>query len=259
MANIHETAIVHPGAKLGSTVSVGAYSIIEERVEIGDGTVIEPHVIIRDYTRIGKDNHFYQFGSIGEAPQSLDYNGEPTTLVIGDRNRIRENVTLNRGTAADRGETRIGDDNLIMAYVHIAHDCVIHNHTIFANGTSLAGHVVVNDYAILGGFTLIHQFCKIGAHCITGIGTVGFQDIPPYLIVSGNPAKPHGINTKGLSRRGFEHALMSQLKKAYRLYYMKNLDQKSALQAIRALDTDSDDLARFADFIAASERGIIRR
>ncbi len=256
---IDDKAIIHPNAKLGKNVSVGAFSIIEDHVEIGDNTIIEPHVVVRNYTQIGRDNHIFQFSSIGEAPQYKGFKGEPTKLIIGDRNIIREYVTLNRGTPHFTGLTQIGDDNFIMAYVHIAHDCVVGNSTTFANGSSLAGHVEVDDFAILGGFSLIHQFCKMGANCITGIGAVCFQDVPPFIVAAGNSAEPYGINTKGLSRRGFDEETVSLLKQAYKLLYRNNLDLKTAKTEIAQLSSDCAELAYFLDFLDRSERGIIRR
>lgn len=256
---IDERAIVHPGARIGKNVSIGPFSIIEDQVTIGDGSVIGPHVVIRNHTHIGAENHFFQFSSIGEAPQHRDYNQEPTTLKIGDRNTFREYVTLNRGTPDYSGETRIGNDNFIMAYVHIAHDCVIGNATTFANGASLAGHVNVGDYAILGGFSLVHQFCNVGAHCITGIGAVCFQDVPPFIIAAGNSAEPYGINTKGLQRRGFNENTIALLKAAYKLLYRSNLDLKSAMLQIADLGAEQAELQCLLDFLKQSERGIIRR
>ncbi|MFT5608121.1 MAG: UDP-N-acetylglucosamine acyltransferase [Parvicella sp.] len=256
---IHERAIVHPGAKIGKDVSIGPFSMIEDNVTIGDGTVIGPHVVVRNHTHIGEENHFFQFSSIGEAPQYRGFKQEPTTLKIGDRNTFREYVTLNRGTPDYSGETVIGNDNFIMAYVHIAHDCVIGNDTTFANGASLAGHVKVGDYAILGGFSLIHQFCSVGAHCITGIGAVCFQDVPPFIVAAGNSAAPYGINTKGLKRRGFSDDTVTLLKAAYKLLYRSNLDLKSAMDKIANLDATQKDLQCLLAFLGNSDRGIIRR
>lgn len=256
---IHERAIVHPGAKIGENVSIGPFSMIEDKVSIGGGTIIGPHVVIRNHTHIGKDNHFYQFSSIGEAPQHRGYKQEPTKLIIGDRNIFREYVTLNRGTPDFSEETVIGDDNFIMAYVHIAHDCVVGNSTTFANGASLAGHVKVGDFAILGGFSLVHQFCSVGAHCITGIGTICFQDVPPYIVASGNSAEPYGINSKGLKRCGYSEDSITLLKSAYNLLYRNNLDIKSAMVEIAQLDGQNQDIECLLRFLRASGRGIIRR
>ncbi len=265
MSRIHPSAIVDPGAKLGDEVEVGAFSIIDRQVSIGDRTWIGPHVVIRDFTTIGTDNRIFQFCSIGEAPQHQGYQGEPTGLQIGDRNTIREYCTLNRGTALDAttlGATTLGNDNFIMAYAHIAHDCSLGDHIIFANGASLAGHVSIGDHAILGGFSLVHQFCKIGAHCITGIGTGCFQDVPPYLIAAGHTAAPRGINVKGLQRRNYDKDTIALLKKAYRLLYRSALDFQSAIAAIEKLNhgraDESAELSIFCDFLRRSERGIIR-
>ncbi len=255
---IHETAIVHPDAKLGERINVGAYSIIEKDVEIGDDTRIGPHVVIRNHSSIGQHSQIYQFCSIGEDPQHQGYSGEPTRLEIGDCNVIREHCTLNRGTAEHTGVTRIGNNNMIMAYVHIAHDCRVGDHTIFANGASLAGHVEVGDYAIMGGFTLVHQFCKVGAHCITGIGTVCFKDVPPFIIASGYAAKPYGLNMKGLRRRNFSETSIGKLKKAYRLLYQSNLGLKMALTEIENLDPQAGEIKMLCGFLRNSDRGIIR-
>ncbi|NOT99346.1 MAG: acyl-ACP--UDP-N-acetylglucosamine O-acyltransferase, partial [Sideroxydans sp.] len=211
----HSTAIIHPNARLADDVEVGAYSIIGEHVEIGAGTVIGSHVVINGHTRIGQHNRIFQFCSLGEIPQDKKYANEPTRLEIGDHNTIREFCTFNLGTAQDGGVTRVGNHNWIMAYVHLAHDCQVGNHTIFANNAQLAGHVEVHDYAILGGFTVVHQFVKIGAHIITGMGTILLQDVPTYMLVSGNPSAPHGINSEGLKRRGFSSASIMSIKRAY--------------------------------------------
>ena len=213
---IHPSAIIHPGAQLGAHVSIGPYAVISEHVVIGDGTTVGAHTVINGHTLIGRDNHIFQFNSLGEIPQDKKYAGEPTRLEIGDRNTVREFCTFNLGTAQDTGVTRVGNDNWIMAYVHLAHDCQVGNHTIFANNASLAGHVTVGDYAILGGFTGVHQFCKIGAHVMTGISSVVFKDIPPYIMAAGQPAAPHGINVEGLRRRGFSPESLAGLKRAYK-------------------------------------------
>ena len=259
MTDIHPSAIVDPGAELGSGVKIGPFSIVEKNVVIGDYTWVGPHVVIRNHTTIGKNNRIFQFSSIGEQPQHQGYNGEPTRLIIGDRNVIREYCTLNRGTAGHLEETRIGNDNFIMAYVHIAHDCTLGNNIIFANGASLAGHVDVGDYAIMGGFSLVHQFCKVGAHCITGIGAICFQDVPPFIVAAGNSAKPYGINTKGLHRREFSDETIGLLKRAYRLLYRNNLDLKTAITEIGTLAPGDSAVETFGDFLRRSERGVIRR
>lgn len=257
MAEIHQTAIVDKSVKLGENVTVGPYSIVEANVSIGDGTWIAPHVVIKSLTTIGKENRIFQFSSIGEAPQHQGYAGEPTELRIGDRNTIREYCTINRGTADGLGITKIGNDNFIMAYTHIAHDCVLGDHIVFANGASLAGHVDIGDYAILGGFSLVHQFCKVGQHCITGIGCVCFQDIPPYIIAAGNPAKPFGINSKGLRRRNFSGRSIRLLSNAYKMVYRRHLNLQSAINEVEKMDDDAD-LTIFREFLRQSKRGIIR-
>ncbi|MGQ9685575.1 MAG: acyl-ACP--UDP-N-acetylglucosamine O-acyltransferase [Thiobacillaceae bacterium] len=255
---IHPTAIVHPGARIGRNVSIGAYSIIGEHVEIGDDCEIGHHAVITGHTRIGRGNRIFHFVSLGQPPQDKKYAGEATRLEIGDGNTIREFCTLNIGTIQDRGVTRIGNDNWIMAYVHIAHDCVVGDHTIFANNATLAGHVIVDDYAILGGFTGVHQFCRIGAHVITGIASVVRQDIPPYVTASGNPAAPHGINGEGLKRRGYSADAMRAIKRAYRLLYRSGLSLAEARTAIEAEAKAHPELKALADFLTVPGRGIIR-
>ncbi len=257
-ADIHPTAIVHPGARLGRNVRIGPYSVIDEHVEIGDDCEIGAHAVITGHTRIGRGNRIYPFVSLGEPPQDKKYAGEATRLVIGDHNTIREFCTFNTGTVQDRGETVIGDHNWIMAYVHIAHDCVVGNHTIFANNATLAGHVLVGDHAILGGFTGVHQFCRIGAHVITGIASVVRQDIPPYITAAGNPAQPHGINSEGLRRRGFSPESLRVLKWAYKTLYRSGLPLAEARQVIEAKADTHPELRPLADFLAQSGRGIIR-
>jgi UDP-N-acetylglucosamine acyltransferase len=255
---IHATAVVDASARLASDVRVGPFTVIGPEVEVGPGTWIGPHVVINGPTRIGRDCRIFQFASVGEAPQDLKYAGEPTRLEIGDRNTIRECCTVHRGTPGGGGVTRIGDDNLLMAYVHVAHDCRIGSKTIFANNSSLAGHVHVGDQAILGGFTLVHQFCRVGAHCMTGINTVTFKDIPPYLMVGGNTAEPHGLNLRGLKRRGFTEEAIAALKDAYRIVYRDGNTLEQALAALAPLAARVPEVAAFADFIRASERGIVR-
>ena len=255
---IHPQAIVDPGAKIGNNVHIGPFSVIGPDVEIGDETWIGPQVVINGPTRIGKANKIYQFSSIGEAPQHLGYKGEPTRLEIGDRNVIREYCTLNRATATSGGVTHLGDDNFIMAYCHVAHDCHVGNRTIFANGTSLAGHVTVEDNVIFGGFSLIHQFCRVGAHCMTGIGTVTFKDIPPYLLVAGNTAVPHGLNVRGLKRRKFSSDSIEILRKAYKILYKSGLRLNEAIEQLETMTKDCNEALHFLDFIKHSERCIIR-
>lgn len=254
---IHPLAIVDPGAKLGKDVQIGAFSIIGAGVEIGSGTWIGPHVVINGPTRIGSENRIYQFSSLGEAPQHLGYKGEPTWLEIGDRNIIREYCTLNRGSAGGGGVTRLGHDNFIMAYCHVAHDCQVGNRTIFANGTSLAGHVRVEDQVIFGGFSMIHQFCRVGAHAMTGISTVTFKDIPPYLLVAGNTAVPHGLNVRGLKRRNFSEQTIEALRHAYKLVYKSGLRLSEAIEQLAQMDANPE-VRHFLDFIKQSERGIVR-
>lgn len=255
---IHPTAIIDNTAELDTSVEIGAYSIIGANVKINAGTRVAAHVIINGPTIIGKDNHIFQYCSLGEAPQDKKYAGEPTLLEIGDNNTIREFCTFNRGTIQDKATTKIGNDNWIMAYVHIAHDCTIGNHTILANNSSLAGHVNIDDYAILGGFTLIHQFCKIGAHVITAVGSVVFKDIPSYVMAAGYDAKPHGINAEGLKRRGFSADSILQIKRAYKTLYRNNLTLEEAKVELAAMQKITPEIALLTDFLNASTRGIIR-
>lgn len=251
-------AIIEEGAVIGKDVSIGHFSIVGKDVNIGDGTKIGPHVTLTGHTRIGKNNHIFQYASVGEVPQSTAYKNELTELVIGDNNVIREFCTLHAGTVEGGGTTRVGNDNFLMAYVHIAHDCILGNKIIFANGSSLAGHVFVGDHVIFGGFTLIHQFCKIGAHVMTGINAVSFKDIPPFLKVAGNTARPYGINVKGLQRRGFDENDISALKNAYRKLYRSNLSFQDAITDIKKLSTENANVKLFSDFLVNSERGVVR-
>jgi UDP-N-acetylglucosamine acyltransferase len=256
--SVHPTAIVHPAARLGRGVVVGPYSLVGEHVEIGDHTVIGPHVVIAGHTRIGCDNRIFQFCSVGEQPQDKKYAGEPTRLEIGDRNTIREFCTFNCGTAQDAGVTRLGDDNWIMAYVHLAHDCQVGNKTIFANNTQLAGHVHVGDWAILGGFTGVHQFVRIGAHSFTAVGCVLLQDLPPFVMAAGNPAVPRSINAEGLKRRGYSSDAVAAVKRAFKTLYKSGLRLEEARAAIEAERAAVPELAPLTDFLAAPGRGIIR-
>jgi UDP-N-acetylglucosamine acyltransferase len=255
---IHPTAIIDATAELDSSVEIGPYSIVGANVKIDAGTRVAGHVIINGPTVIGKNNHIFQYSSLGEAPQDKKYKDEPTLLEIGDNNTIREFCTFNRGTIQDKGTTKIGNDNWIMAYVHIAHDCQIGNHTIFANNTSLAGHVDIDDYAILGGFTLIHQFCKVGSHVITAVGSVVFKDIPPYVTAAGYDAKPHGINAEGLKRRGFSAESILQIKRAYKALYRNGLTLDEAKIELAAMQKTTPEIGLLTDFLKISTRGIVR-
>ncbi|MGL1833762.1 acyl-ACP--UDP-N-acetylglucosamine O-acyltransferase [Rhodocyclaceae bacterium SMB388] len=255
---IHATAIVHPDARLGRNVAIGPYSIIGPDVEIGDDTRIGPHVVIEGHTRIGCANEIFQFCSIGAVPQDKKYDDEPTRLEIGDRNTIREYCSFNVGTSQDVGVTRIGNDNWIMAYVHVAHDCQVGNNTIFANNATLAGHVHIGDWAILGGFTGVHQFVRVGAHSFCGVGTVLLQDLPPFVTVAGNPASPRGINSEGLRRRGYSADGIATIKRAYRTLYRSGLTLDEARQQIAQMAVQCAELGPFSTFIADSGRGIVR-
>ena len=259
---IHPTAIIHEGAQVHPSVSVGAYSIIGAHVTIGARTQIGPHCVIEGHTTIGVDNHVFQFASLGAQPQDKKYAGEPTRLVIGDRNTIREFCTFNTGTAQDAGVTRVGDDNWIMAYVHIAHDCVVGNHTILANNATLAGHVHLGDWVILGGLTGVHQFVKIGAHAMAGFASRVAQDVPPFMMIEGNPLAVRGFNLEGLRRRGFSPERLKAVKQMHRLLYRQGLTLEDAMQAIAALLQEmpeaAQDIALMQSFLAASTRGIAR-
>jgi UDP-N-acetylglucosamine acyltransferase len=255
---IHPTAIVDARARIAADVEIGPYSVIGPQVEIGQGSRIGPHTVITGHTRLGANNKVFQFASLGDAPQDKKYGGEPTRLEIGDNNTIREFCTLNRGTAQDAGVTRVGNDNWIMAYVHIAHDCQIGSRTIFANNAQLAGHVQVGDDAILGGFTVVHQFVRIGAHSISGMGTILLLDAPPYIKVSGNPAAAYGINVEGLRRRGFSADTIAGLKRAYRTLYRSSLTLDEAQRELAQQCKECADVQLLLDFIAAASRGITR-
>lgn len=258
MTAIHPTAIIDSSAEIADGVSIGAYSVIGPDVIIGAGTWIGPHVVINGPTQIGCDNKIFQFASVGEVPQDLKFAGEDTRLEIGDRNTIREFATINRGTGVGGGVTRIGHDNLLMAYIHIAHDCIIGNHVILSNNASLAGHVTVADHVILGGFTLVHQFCAIGQHVFAGMGAAIAKDVPPYLIVTGAPAEPHGLNKVGLKRRGFSEERLRQLSRAYKLLYRQGLSLEEASAQLQKLGEENEDVRLFADFMQQSTRSIIR-
>jgi UDP-N-acetylglucosamine acyltransferase len=255
---IHPAAIIHPDAKIAPGVAIGAYSTVGAHVEIAADTWIGSHVVIEGHTRIGRGNRIHPFCSIGGPPQDKKYAGEPTGLAIGDRNTIREFCTFNSGTVQDAGVTRLGDDNWIMAYVHLAHDCQVGNKTIFANNAQLAGHVHVGDHAILGGFTAVHQFVSIGAHSLTALGTILWLDLPPYVTASGNAARPHGINVEGLKRRGFSADTIAALRAAYKTLYRSGLGLEEAKQVLQAQARDVPEVGLLIDFLAASRRGIVR-
>ena len=256
---IHETAIVHPGARLGGGVEIGPYSVIGEHVEVGEGTVIGANAVITGHTRIGARNRILHHVSLGEMPQDKKYAGEETRLEIGDDNVIRECCTFNIGTAQDLGYTRLGDRNWIMAYVHLAHDCEVGNDTILANCVQLGGHVQIGDFAILGGFTGVHQFCRVGAHAITGVGSVVLADVPPYVMAMGNTAQPHGLNTEGLKRRGFSPDVIREIRKAYRSLYRSGLKLEEAREAIAQQAKDCPELDVLAQFLATcSKRSVVR-
>jgi len=252
---IHETAIVSPGAKLGKNVSVGPWTYIGPDVEIGDDCVIHSHVVIKGPSKIGKGNEFYQFSTIGEDTPDKKYAGEATWLEMGDNNIVRENVTIHRGTVQDKGITKIGNNNLLMAYVHIAHDCVVGDNTIFANNASLAGHVHVEDWVILAGMVGVHQFCRLGAHSFIGLDTIVLKDIPPYVMASGSTAEPKGINSEGLKRRGFDAEQILDIKRAYKELYRKG---NTLEEALNNLDQDKEHIAVMKSFIQGTSRGIIR-
>ena len=262
MANIHATAIVDGAAELHETVEVGPYAVIGARVTIGAGTSIGAHCVIDGPTTIGRDNRIFAHAALGGAPQDKKYAGEPTQLHIGDRNTIREFCTLNRGTVQDAGVTRVGDDNWIMAYVHLAHDVQLGNQTILANNATLAGHVQVGDWAIIGGLSGVHQFCKVGAHVMTGFQSHVSQDVPPFMTVSGNPLSVHGFNAEGLRRRGFSRERLALVKQMHRLIYRDGLTLEAARSAIAALlgtvEDGDGDVHMLLDFLAVSTRGIVR-
>ena len=262
MSLIHPTALIAAGAELAPTVEVGAYSVIGPHVRIGAGSKIGPHVVIEGHTSIGCDNQIFQFSSLGAAPQDKKYAGEPTRLEIGDRNTIREFVTFNLGTAQDAGVTRIGDDNWIMAYVHIAHDCQLGSNIILANNATLAGHVHLGDWVFLGGFTSVHQFCRIGAHAMTAFTAAVSQDVPPFVTAAGNRAAPVGINSEGLKRRDFTPEQIAAIKRAYRAIYRSDLPLEQAKLALQQLEEKSPESAAhirlMREFIDSSSRGIIR-
>jgi len=251
-------AVVDPSAKIASNVSIGPFSVIGPKVEIGENTEIGPHVVINGPTRIGRENRIFQFSSIGEIPQDKKFHGEDSRLEIGDRNTIREFVTINRGTDDGGGVTRIGSDNWLMAYIHIAHDCIVGDHVIFANGASAAGHVSIGDHAILGGFTLVHQFCTVGAHAFCGMGSAISKDVPPYIMVNGNPAHPHGLNVEGLKRHGYTKEALRVLRDAYKTIYRSGMTVEEALVKLEVLSDSQPEVKPLAEFLKKSQRGILR-
>ncbi len=259
MTQIHETAVVSETANLAENVVVGPYSIIESDVSIDSGTVIDSHVVIKGRTNIGSDNHIYSFVSIGDDPQDKKYDEEDTAVEIGNRNSIREYTTINKGTIQDVGTTRLGDDNWIMAYVHIAHDCQVGDNTIFANNTTLGGHVIVGDFVIFGGFSGAHQFCKIGAHSFLGMYSGIARDLPPYVVVMGQPAEPRGINLEGLKRRDFSSDQIRNIKTAYKKLYMSELRLEEAISQIEKIDDISGEIKLFIEFLEQATRGIVRK
>jgi UDP-N-acetylglucosamine acyltransferase len=251
-------AVVDAAAKIDADVHIGPYAVIGAGVEIGRGSRIEPHVVIKGSTIIGTDNHIFQFASIGDDPQDKKYKGERTRLVIGDRNTIRECCTINRGTVQDQGVTTIGDDNWIMAYCHVAHDCVVGNNTIFANNASIAGHVRVADYAILGGFTAVHQFCRIGAHTLSSMFSYITKDVPAFVTVSGRPAEPRGINAEGLKRRNFAAVEIRNIREAYRIVFRQSLKLDDAIAELAPLVEAQPEIKPFLDSLRDGSRGLAR-
>ena len=255
---IDPQSIVSERAELAPDVAVCPFSVIGPEVRIEAGTVIGPHVVINGPTTIGADNHIFQFASIGDAPQDKKYRGEPTRLEIGDRNVFRENCTVNRGTTHDHGVTRIGDDNLFMAYSHVAHDCTVGSNVVFANCAALGGHVQIGDWVILGGLTAVHQFTKVGAHAFLAGGAIVTRDVPPYVMAAGNPAVPHAVNSEGLKRRGFDADQIRHIREAYRVLYRSELKLSEALARLDQVAADRPEIRVFVDFIRASERSIVR-
>jgi len=255
---IHATAVIDPTAEIDSDVSVGPYTVVGAEVQIGSGTKIGPHVVIKGPSKIGRDNNIYQFASIGEDPQDKKYAQEVTLLEIGDRNVIREYCTIHRGTIQDKAKTTVGSDNLFMAYTHVAHDCVIGDQIVMANGASLAGHVSLDDFAILGGFTLVHQFTRIGCHSFSAMGSSLSRDIPPYVMVGGQPTKPYGINSVGLERKGFSSDCVREIRKAYKTLYKAGLKLEEATDMLSHMATDTPEIQCMVDFIRNSSRGILR-
>jgi UDP-N-acetylglucosamine acyltransferase len=258
MANVHPTAVISAGARLAPDVTVGAFSLLGPEVEIGAETTIASHVVVAGRTRIGRRNRIFQFASVGEIPQDRKYAGEPTSTSIGDDNVVREFVTIHAGTAQDRGTTTIGDRNLLLAYSHIAHDCLIGSDTTFSNNAQLAGHVVVGDFAVLGGFVGVHQFCRIGAHAMIAAGSIVLQDVPPFVTAAGYPAKPRGINAEGLRRRGFASGDLAAIRRAYKALYRAKLPLEAAREAIAAEAGAVPAVRLLSAFLETAGRGIIR-
>ena len=255
---IDPRALIAPDAVLGEGVEVGPYSIIGAGVRIGAGSWIGPHAVIVGPTTLGRDNKVFQFASVGDAPQDKKYRGEPTRLEVGDRNVFREFCSVNRGTAGGRGVTKIGDDNLFMAYSHVAHDCIVGSNCVMSNCTALAGHVELGDWVILSGYAGIHQFCKVGAHSFLANNAAVTRDVPPFMLVAGTPAEPKGVNSEGLKRRGFSPDQIASIRNAYRLLYRSGLKLATAIEQLRALAVNQPELLPFVQFLAVSERGIVR-
>ncbi|MFZ9652157.1 MAG: acyl-ACP--UDP-N-acetylglucosamine O-acyltransferase [Steroidobacteraceae bacterium] len=258
MVSIDPRAVIEAGAKLAADVEVGPFAIIGANVEIGPGCRIGPHSIVTGHTKLGAGNQVFQFASIGDAPQDKKYAGEPTRLEIGERNVFREFVTVNRGTTHDEGVTRIGSDNLFMAYTHIAHDCRVGNHVVMANVATLAGHVEIGDHVIMGGLSAVHQFCKIGAHAFIANNAAVTRDVPPYVMAVGQPAEPHSVNATGLSRRGFTPEQVRNVKSAFRVLYRSELPLEEALAKLREAAATQPEVATFVEFIGRSTRSLVR-
>jgi UDP-N-acetylglucosamine acyltransferase len=256
--SIHATAVIAPDAVIAPGVEIGAYTVVGAGVEIGAGTRIGPHAVIHGPTKIGADNRIFQFASVGDAPQDRKYRDEPTRLEIGNRNVIRECVTLNRGTTKDAGVTRIGDDNLFMAYAHVAHDCIVGNHCVFANNATLGGHVHIGDWVIMGGLSAVHQFCKVGAHAFIANNAAVTRDVPPYVMAVGQPATAHSINAEGLKRRGFSAEQIRNLRNAFRVLYRSGLKLSDAARELQSLVKDQPEVGAIVEFLPQSTRSIVR-
>ncbi len=257
-ATIHPTAVIEKGAELGNNVEIGPYSVVGKNVSIADDTKLAAHVVIDGHTEIGKGNQIFSFTAIGGEPQSVSYKDEPTQTIVGDNNVFRENITVNRGTMDDEGITSIGDNNLFMAYVHIAHDCRLGSELLFSNNASLAGHVHVEDYVVLAGYTLVHQFVRVGEHSFCGVNTYCTLDVPPFMLVAGNKAITHGINIRGIRRRGFAKDTIAELKRAYRTIYRSGHTMAHALEELAKQDWQSEEVEQLKTFIESSKRGVIR-